>query len=179
MDFKGHLILSGSTYSGKSFLLKRIIEDVRRQMDSDPSREGELIFVLDKFSNGSDWPCDFHTREAGEFIEACQMNERVWMVIDEGGSSLDKHDDGFAWLGTESRHFGHKLCLATQRAQSIAPSIREQCSQLYLFNIAPKAAKIWGEEFNEPDLRQAANLPQYEFLFKERFQKLRRGKFVE
>lgn len=171
-NFKGHLILSGSTYSGKSFLLKKIIKDVSAELGKE-----EKIFVLDKFSNGSDWDCDFHTRDPAEFIAYCRANESVWMVIDEGGSSLDKYDDDFNWLGTESRHWGHKLCLATQRAQQIAPAIREQCSQLYCFNIASKAAKVWAEEMNEPDLQKAADLPQYEFLFKERFQPLIRGKF--
>ncbi|MFA6287755.1 MAG: hypothetical protein WC661_10270 [Opitutaceae bacterium] len=82
-------------------------------------------------------------------------------------AKAEKFDDRIADLFTSGRHLGHRCFFIAQRFSQVQPTIREQCSYLWLFKTGPKAAAYLAEEFADLTLMKSANLPDRCFLFKE------------
>lgn len=159
----GHCITIGQTESGKSILNKRLSAWYKSK--------GVGVVVLDVMRDPG-WTCDFLTDDADEFLEFVKDPERCLqcaLFIDEAGASLDRYAESFSWLTTQSRHHGHVCHLITQRAQQISPTVRNQCSTLYIFNVNGKDAKIYAEDFNSPLALEAPSLPQGHCIKIQRF----------
>jgi hypothetical protein len=150
----GHVITIGQTESGKSILNKKLSHWFRKN--------GIGVAVLDVMRDPG-WAADFITDDPDDFLAFVKNPDlclQCGLFIDEAGQALDRYADSFAWLTTQSRHHGHVCHLITQRAQQVSPTVRNQCSTLHAFNVNPRDAKIYAEDFNNPEILKAPNLPQ-------------------
>lgn len=75
---------------------------------------------------------------------------------------------------TRGRHWGHNVFVGTQRPAQLSPTVRTQCRRLFLFTIAREDAEILAREWNKPELKEAATLPQGQCFVTERFGGIRR-----
>lgn len=165
-----HCITIGQTESGKTTWNMRLAQWYKRN--------GIPVVVLDKYRNPG-WNADFITPDPDEFLEFVQDPERCLqcaLFADEAGQQIGRFAVGFDWCTTQSRHFGHRFHLITQRAQMVSMTIRSQVSICVAFNVGPKDAKAYAEEFNAPELLDAPNLPQGHFIMVQRFKGVSRGR---
>lgn len=153
------MIIAGLTESGKTTLALELVHAKRH-------KEQAKVLVLDP--NFEDWDCDFITDDADEFMEVAKNEESCYLVVDESGESLDKYDRTLNWLGTRSRHWGHRLILITHEMTLIAKAIRGQCSDLFAFEMNAQNAREWALLFNDDYIREASKLSNHEYIFKRR-----------
>lgn len=164
----GHVITIGQTESGKTICNKRLAAWYKRN--------GIGVIVLD-IMRDPEWQSDFITDDPDEFIAFAKDPRKCLqcaLFVDEAGASIDRYAETFSWLTTQSRHHGHICHLITQRAQQVSPTIRNQCSTLYIFNVNPRDAKIYAEDFNDVAALDAPTLPQGHCIKIQRFQKPQR-----
>jgi hypothetical protein len=121
------------------------------------------------------WECDVAFDNMPAFLECVKQNQGCALFIDESGESIGQWNDETFWLATRSRHYGHKSHFITQRAKQLNPTVRHQCSELYLFNCSVDDAKELSNEFNRQELKAANTLNQLEFFHCSRFGKLSRS----
>ena len=162
-----HVLTVGQTKSGKTLCNQALARNYKKH--------GIGVVVLDRMADPN-WAADWMTGNTDEFIEFIRNPDKCLqcaIFVDDSGGSLNKYVCDFDWLTTESRHHGHIAHLITQRAQQVSLNIRSQCSKLNCFNINPKDAKIYAEDFNEPILLNASKLPKGHFYCVERFQETR------
>lgn len=155
----GHMIIAGLTESGKTTVALEVVSAKRQA-------ENAKVLVLDP--NLADWDCDFITDDCDEFMRVAKSEQSCYLVIDESGESLDKYDDSLKWLGTRSRHFGHRLIVIAQEMTLLNKTIRGQCSDLILFEVNWQDAKDWAKLFNDKTLENASTLTDYKYYFKRR-----------
>ena len=67
---------------------------------------------------------------------------------------------------TRGRHNGNRFFFVAQRFSQVEPTVREQCSFLWLFKVSESAAKQLSEEFADRAILAATNLPDRSFIFK-------------
>lgn len=72
-------------------------------------------------------------------------------------------------MTTESRHYGHRAYLLSQRPNQIDVNVRDQCSEMYLFAVSQNDAKTLQQEFRWQEILQAAELPAGQCLHFTRF----------
>jgi len=127
-----------------------------------------------------EWPATWQTLKIQELIDAAKRSRRCALFVDEAGVTVRRGRDApdVEWLFTTARHWGHTTHVLSQYGTQLTPTMRGQCSRVYLFGSAPAVAEMWAAEFNEPGLSAAPSLPRFECLFKERYQPLRRVKIA-
>ena len=154
-----HALFVGMTESGKTSLAKIMAKEIKEQ--------GYNVIVLDPLMD--EWPCDYITREADEFLEVAKTNTQCLCVIDEAGESVGHFDKQRHWLATRGRHFGHTCFFLAQRAQMISPNVRDQCGVAYIFRVSNDDSKILANEYGYDELKKLNNLAQFEFYVCGRF----------
>lgn len=160
-----HDAFVGPTGCGKSALAK---EKARAGLAA-----GFRVLVCDPLND--EWPCTWQTTSLEEFVAVAKQSRRCLLFVDEAGQSINR-DKGAEWLFATARHWGHKTHVLSQGGTQMTPLMRGQISTLCLFGCTPGVAGLWAEEFNEPRLLAAADqtFPRFQFLFKRRFEPLRR-----
>lgn len=148
------ICIFGSSETGKSSLARKMIA---------PSPVP--VIVHDPYLY--DWPnAKIVTASPDDFIAALvdQKGQPCIAVIDEADLMLSmSHKENF-WIFTRGRHTQITPILCSQRPQYVAPTPRNQGTDLYLFNIGFKDAKELAESYNAPALADAHNLPQGHFF---------------
>lgn len=94
------------------------------------------------------------------------MNKSCALFIDESGQTIGRYAPEMEWLATQSRKWGHKAHFITQRASQISPTLRNQCTNLFLFKQSPTDSKILACDFVADELKNAHKLKQGEYLVK-------------
>jgi hypothetical protein len=123
------------------------------------------VLVLDP-DKRSGWGADFLTADPAEFLDVVKLNKTCALFIDESGQMIGRYSREMAWLATNSRKWGHRAHFITQRATQLDPTIRNQCTGLFLFKQSLNDAKILANEFVCPKLIEACELSQGEYLAK-------------
>lgn len=153
VKWMGHSTFLGMTGSGKSTLATARAQRFKQA--------GVFVLVLDPF--GNDWPCDFKTDDLSLFIAEAKAQRRCALFIEEAGDY--GKDPNFLWLFTQSRHWGHVAHFICQRHTQVPPIVRDQCQNLFLFRCSATVAKIWAEDFAQPQIETlAARCPPYHFV---------------
>ncbi len=155
-----HVLGVGMTMSGKSFLAKSIAASLKKK--------GIGVIALDPLRDPG-WHADFVTDDAEKFLATVKASRRCAVFVDESGSTVGRYNPEMEWLATQGRHWGHRVYFLTQRGSQISPTIRDNCSELFLFRVSRKDAALWAEDFGFDELEQAASLPQYHFFHAKRF----------
>lgn len=156
-----HSFINGVTASGKTHLAKSLAQTY---LDADFG-----VLVLDPL-NDPGWPCSRKFTDRDAFIALARKATGCVLFVDEAGITIGQYPPvEVEWLATQARHWGHRVYFVCQRAVQVKRTIRDQCSELYLFNVGRKDAEEWSENFNDDALRAAHTLPQYTFVHKRRF----------
>ena len=148
-----HVLVLGQTLSGKSLLSKRLANGFMRQ--------GIGVLVYDPIGD-AEWDCSFKTDNFLEFLEVYWTSERCMAFIDEAGDVCGRFDGEAVKTATKGRHKGHINYYISQRATLLSPTIRDQCSQLFLFNSGLKDCQTHAQEWNTPELLNGTSLKKGE-----------------
>ena len=157
-----HSLILGMTESGKTTLGKHLSREF--------SKQGIPVLVLDPM-NDPEWHADFRTTDQDAFLEVFWANQSCQCFIDESAQMVGRYDDLMQETATRGRHFGHSVFYLSQRGAQISTTVRAQTRHLFLFTSAKDDCKILANEFNQPELLKANNLPQGHFYSASRFGK--------
>lgn len=152
-----HTLILGITETGKTTLAYRLANTYKQK--------GTEVLVLDPLLS-SRWAADFITDDAEKFLRIVFAKRKCALFVDEAGDMLDKYDSTMNKLATFSRHYGHNAHFICQRAIMVSPTIRAQCTNLFLFKQHRQDAEILARDFVSDDLLQATKLLKGEFLSK-------------
>ncbi|MHB8803555.1 MAG: P-loop NTPase family protein [Rhodocyclaceae bacterium] len=140
MSARLHVMILGQTLSGKSTLAKMLAQ---QYMDA-----GTGVILYDPIGDLS-WPCHLRTDSDSELLELMDTNSDCAVFIDEAAEIMGRGDKRNWRIATRGRHNGHRAHFISQRSfDSLAPIVRGQCSDLFLFNISFDDAKKIAREWN-------------------------------
>lgn len=162
-----HVLILGQTLSGKTTLAKQLTHFYRGK--------NVKVILLDPM-NDPGYHADFRTRDPNEFLRVLWDSEGCAGFIDESGKFAGRYDDAMIETATESRHFGHRCHYISQRGAQLSVTLRQQCTQMFLFSTSQSDCKIHSNEWNEPEFLTGHQLPQFHYLYKQRFQPVQRLK---
>lgn len=162
-----HTLILGRTASGKSILSKILAAEALER--------GQGVLVLDIL--GDEWPegCVV-TEDADEFLKLYWANFNCLCIIDEGGETANKRERKMIPTATRGRHNGHHNLYLAHRLTQLDPTLRAQCSRLFLFACATSDAMEMGDEFGAPELKEASGFPPGYLYFIEPGQRPRKLK---
>jgi len=155
-----HSLILGMTESGKTTLAKRLSSAYRRA--------GVGVIVLDPLSD-PEWNATHITHDPDNFLETFWNSRSCMVFIDESGDVVGRFDEAMQKTATRGRHWGHSVHYITQRGAMISRTVRDQCSNLFLFNTALEDCKIHAREWNKPELLNASQLPRGAYYKTSRF----------
>lgn len=153
-----HCLIVGRTESGKTSLAKRLAQGY--------SKRDVPLIILDPMLD-PEWPDgehDFKTDNPNAFLECFWKSAGAAVFIDEAAKYCSLHAREFHETAQRGRHQGHNVHYITQRAKSLAPDVRTNVQRLYVFGCTPEDAKILYQDWAKPELLEAANLKQGEFI---------------
>jgi len=157
-----HILILGSTQSGKTTHAKKLIQDYKAK--------GIKTIVYDKLTADPSWQADFVTDDRDEFLSTFWSSQQCMVFIDEAGDAIEgMHDTKMRETATKGRHWGHLVHYISQRATMIPKTIRDQCTHLFLFTSSLADAKIHADEWNSEELKNASTLKQGEYYHTTRF----------
>lgn len=157
-----HSFISASSLSGKTTLCQEIARAYKAA--------GFGILVYDPMDDPA-WICDRKFTDFEKFLECAYQATRCVLFIEEVGAVIGQYPKPhIEWLGTRSRHWGHRAFFIGQTPVQVSLTMREQCETLFLFRCIKKRAVLWAEEFADEDLEKAANLERFQFIKKTRFE---------
>lgn len=152
-----HTLILGITESGKTTLAVKLAQNYKKR--------GINVLVLEPFKSQK-WNADFITDNANEFLDVVFTNKSCAIFIDESGDMIGRYNEAMNKLATVSRHYGHNSHFICQRATMINPTIRSQCSNIFLFKQSLDDAKILSKEYVCDDLLNSHKLRQGQYLAK-------------
>lgn len=149
-----HVLIFGQTESGKTTLAKELARMYKAR--------GVGVLVLDPMCDPQ-WQADYQTDDPDEFLQMVWSSERCAIFIDEAGQAVGRYDLSMIDTATKGRHYGHNCHYISQRGAMIAVTVRDQCSQLFLFTTSKNDSKIHANEWNSDVLLTANTLDQGEY----------------
>lgn len=152
-----HTLILGITESGKTTLARKLAARYRLK--------GIPVLVLDPYSS-KEWGAHFITEEPEQFFAVVKNSRSCALFVDECGHWSEDHEPVIKWLATNSRHYGHNCHFITQRAAQISPTVRAQCSNIFLFKQSFQDSKALAQEFVADALLDAQTLSKGEYLSK-------------
>lgn len=162
-----HVLIVGQTLSGKTILAKRLAAQYRAA--------GIAVLVHDPVGD-PEWDADYQTANIDEFLEVYWQSRGCAVFFDEAGETCGTHDSASKKTATRGRHWGHRNHYIAQRSTLIARTIRDQCSELFLFNTGLEDCKMHAAEWNAPPIREhGPHLAVGEYFHKRRMGALSRG----
>jgi len=166
-----HNLILGSSESGKSCLAKTLVSGLLNR--------GKSVIVYDPIGVSSEWNGGIFLRD-DDLLQETMKDEKYHqshVFIDEAGTLFNEGSRrDVTWVVTRSRHLGHSVYLITQRAMQITKTARDQCKRLYCFQVSMDDAILLAKEYNDKELENASNLPQFHFYVKDRFSKIQKMK---
>jgi len=153
------------TESGKTTLAKQLAKNLKAS--------GHPIIVLDPMHD--EWAADYQTDNPDEFLKTFWASTGCHVFIDESGDSVGRFNTLMNQTATKGRHWGHSVYFLTQRGAQLSPTVRDQCSNLFLFVSGLKDCKIHAEEWNRAELLNASNFAQGDYFHAQRHKPLTRG----
>ena len=144
-----HIFLAGSTATGKSTLLRHFsrggcLEKVR---GTDPNRD---ILIYDPTGHAQEhsdgWRPDVsrfwnqapRTKQFSRpdsFVAAARRCVNTDLYVDEAADVFSLSLPDNFYLITKGRHFGNRVFVATQRPPQVAPTVRNQCTAVFMFRL--------------------------------------------
>lgn len=148
------IIIVGVSESGKSALAKRLI-----------TGSPIPVFIRDPVG-ATDWPrCDGNFEDSDELrSHLAQMNNKPCIaVIDEGADFFTVGQKENHWIFTRGRHHAMLPIVICHYVKAMAPIVRDQSTDLYVFESSILTSQILADSYNMPRLENAHTLNQGEF----------------
>ncbi len=164
-----HSLVIGMTGSGKTTLATRFSQEYRRR--------GVKVIVLDPMIDPR-WQADYITNDRYQFLAVLQSPETqsCAVFVDESAEMIGHYKNEMFWLATRGRHLGHNCHFVCQRAKQLAPTVRDQCEHLFMFNCSFDDSKELANEFAKVELREAHTLAKGEYFYAPRWGSIERRK---
>jgi hypothetical protein len=162
-----HCLIFGMTESGKTTLAKRLAHRYKVY-------HGVPVLVLDSL-NDPEWQADFQTTDPDEFLESFWASRRCVAFIDEAGDAVGRYNTVMQRTATRGRHWGHSVHYISQRGVQLAPTVRDQCSHIFLLTSSGADGKIHAQEWNAPILASCNTLQKGEYFHATRFGQVTRA----
>ncbi len=163
----GHSLILGMTESGKTTMAKSLAKSYK---DS-----GISVLVLDPLTD-PDWHADYQTDNPDDFLNVVWQSRSCAIFIDEAGESVGQYDVLMSKTATRGRHWGHSCHYISQRGAQLSRTVRDQCSNLFLFTTALGDCKIHADEWNNQELKTASSLQKGHYFYTTRFGDLKKGR---
>lgn len=138
-----------------------------------------MVFDPKTVRNGKDqngWNAFYVTNDFNEIIDMFWKYEGCLFVFDEVGELSGEQLNEFRKMLTRASGQSHTCILISQRHKRIDKTAREQCSVVIAFKISLSDAKEMAEEWDCPQLAEAANLPKFHYIRYEHFGEVKKGK---
>ena len=161
-----HSLILGMTESGKTTLAKKLVDRYQAR--------GIGVIVLDPLHDPG-WRASVQFHDSEQFLQCFWQSRGCAVFIDEAGDAIGQYDKVMIRTATRGRHWGHACHYLTQRGAMLSRTVRDQCSNLFLFNTALEDCKIHAREWNQPELLQASKLPKGQYFHTTRFGAIQRG----
>ena len=156
-----HSLIIGSTESGKTSLAKKFAKILMSQ--------NKTVLVCDIL--GSEWNCDYMLSDPYELLYIAKNNKQCHIFLDESGDYLRVGDKELHWFATRSRHQGHSCYFISQRANMLAPTVRNQTTRLFMFTTSSSDSKLMADEYNDSMLYEGNRLKKLEYYYAGRYKK--------
>lgn len=153
------------TLSGKTTLARSLCSYAKKQ--------GVGVIVLDPIRDPA-WQADFITDNEYEFLRVFWASRSCLALMDEGGESVGRYNLAMQKTATRGRHAGHTCVYVAQKATQLAPIVRDQCTNLFLFTSSARDGKVLAEEWNKPELALCHTYEQYEYAHAMKFGTVKR-----
>lgn len=131
-------------------------------------KNGVETIVLDPM-NDPEWAASFKTTDPDKFLTMVWDSRQCAVFIDEAGKAIGRFNNVMNELATQGRHWGHNVHFITQGGTQLAPIIRNQCSQLFIFTTAKTDCKVHANEWNASELENASLLKVGEYYHATRY----------
>lgn len=143
---------------GKSTLLKCLARDYRAA--------GLRVVAYTSVRGDFEGHADRVFYELDPFLDAVYSAQRWVVYVDESGTvTHPKLLERTAPLATQTRHLGHSVHFAAQRAPGMLPPIiRDQCERAYVFRVSRSDARALADEYGHAQLEQACALQRGEYF---------------
>ena len=148
------VLIIGVSESGKTELAKRLIK-------------GAQIPVFIRDPVGASWPREdarFETSDELRMLLDKQNKRPCIVVVDEAADFFSVGQRENHWIFTRGRHDAMLPIAIGQRIKMMAPNVREQATDLYVFESSIEACAILAEAYNMEELNNACDLKQGEFF---------------
>ena len=147
------VLIVGVSESGKTTLANRLIAE-----------SPYPVYIRDPL--GSEWSRDDGRFETEHELRAFVQNAQspCVAVIDEANDFFTRSTPENAWIFTRGRHFGILPIAITHYVKMIVPVVRDQATDLYVFESSIQTADLLAEMYNQPGLCDAPSLKQGEYM---------------
>ncbi len=153
-----HVLILGRTGQGKSTLL--------RQLSRQYQKAGVRTLLFTTVQSASDRQSFSEVYyDRAQFMQRVFASTRCCVFIDEAGEMVNRSlATETQILATRTRHLGHSVHFAAQRAAMIVPTVRDQCERAYIFRVSWSDAKALADEYGEPDVLAARSFRKGEYI---------------
>ena len=136
------------------------VELARRNKD-----EGRPVIVLDPMTSAR-WNADFVTSDPETFLEVVFKNTGCLLVIDESGETIGRFAGEMKKVATRSAQFGHDAVFISQRAQDVDRTVRDQCTNIFIFRSALDDGILLAKSYVADGFKKCHELTKGEYLYK-------------
>lgn len=145
------VLIVGVSESGKTTLANKLIAETVLP-----------VFVRDPVQCA--WTKNNGFFDTSDQLKKLLNGKPALVVVDEasdffGTSQRDNH-----WIFSRGRHYGIIPIAIAQRIKMVVPAVREQATDLYVFESSLEASQLLAEAYNSPILLDAVELNQGEFF---------------
>lgn len=87
--------------------------------------------------------------DAGEFLDFLASDDcgPCKIFIDEAADIFAQRMPDNFWIATRGRHYGWQLFVITQRPMMIAPTVRNQCAEAFVFRLTTSDMSNLGSDY--------------------------------
>ena len=146
------ILIVGVSASGKTTLANKLIADITLP-----------VFIRDPMR--SEWLKNDGFFETEHALKNLLKNTpRSVVIIDEASDFFGLGQKDNHWIFTRGRHFGILPIAIAQRVRMLSPNVREQATDVYIFESSKEAAEIMAEAHNSSQILDCVDFSQGEFL---------------
>ena len=141
-----HVLFTGVTQSGKTTAARAYAREFCRRKQPvvvyDPTAMTSTI--------GGDWGESARVFSDRDEFLAFVTSDKMYpchLFIDEADEIFSLRQPENFWLLKKGRHFGIFCYVITQRPKMVAPTVRNQCVEAYVFRLSADDMKMIGNDF--------------------------------
>jgi hypothetical protein len=161
--FRGHTLVIGATGTGKGVLTSTQAEAWRAA--------GMKVFLLcNKEAEYAEFPADFKTMKQDRLLKAVQALRApdrgyvdTMVVIDEAWDWKWKGSGGLQMIPNAARAHGVEMWVQSQFPTQMAPTVRNNCDNIFCFALRPNAAE-WAAKEYHPVFAKAPQLKPGQYI---------------